>query len=65
MTMPSELPATGRLAGIDYGERRIGIAVPVETVTPDEACARFDAALPVVPLAERTTAEAGRPDESS
>jgi 4-hydroxythreonine-4-phosphate dehydrogenase len=45
--------------------REIGIAVPVDTVTPEEACARFDAALPVVPLAERATAKPGHPDESS
>jgi 4-hydroxythreonine-4-phosphate dehydrogenase len=45
--------------------RRIGIAVPVDCVTPEEAPGRFDTALPVVPLDERATAEPGRPDNTS
>jgi 4-hydroxythreonine-4-phosphate dehydrogenase len=45
--------------------RDIGIAVPIETMAPKDACTRFDAALPVVPLAERATAKPGHPDETS
>ena len=45
--------------------RQIGIAVAVETTTPQEAAARFDAALPVVALSERATAQPGQPDDSS
>jgi 4-hydroxythreonine-4-phosphate dehydrogenase len=44
---------------------QIGIAVPLEIVTPEQATARFDTALPVVPLEERATADAGHPDETS
>jgi 4-hydroxythreonine-4-phosphate dehydrogenase len=43
----------------------IGMTVPIETVTPEEASARFDTALPVVALDERATAEPGHPDASS
>jgi 4-hydroxythreonine-4-phosphate dehydrogenase len=43
----------------------IGQTIPIETVTPEEAGARFAHALPIVPLEERATAEPGRPDASS
>ena len=36
--------------------------VPIETVTPEQAVARFGTALPVVALGERATAAPGRPD---
>jgi 4-hydroxythreonine-4-phosphate dehydrogenase len=44
---------------------QIGLAVPLEAVTPEQAPARFDTALPVAPLEERATAGAGHPDETS
>lgn len=43
----------------------IGTGVPIETVAPEEAFARFDRALPVVALDETATAQPGRPDGSS
>jgi 4-hydroxythreonine-4-phosphate dehydrogenase len=45
--------------------RHLGLDVPVSACTPQDAVAAFPQALPVVPLAEKVTAEAGRPDESS
>ena len=45
--------------------QRIGLSVPLEPVMPEQAFGRFDAALPVVPLAERATALPGHPDGSS
>jgi 4-hydroxythreonine-4-phosphate dehydrogenase len=45
--------------------QQIGVAVPLETVTPEQAAARFDTVLPIVPLQERATATAGRPDGTS
>jgi 4-hydroxythreonine-4-phosphate dehydrogenase len=43
----------------------IGIDVPLAAATPEDAAAQFDAALPVVAIAERATAAPGRPDDSS
>lgn len=45
--------------------QQIGIQVPLESVTPEQACGRFDTTLPIVPLTERATAAPGRPDDSS
>jgi 4-hydroxythreonine-4-phosphate dehydrogenase len=45
--------------------RLLGLDVPVNACTPQDAVSVFAQALPVVPLAEKVTAEAGRPDESS
>lgn len=45
--------------------QQIGIRVPLDSVTPEQACGRFDTALPIVPLAERATAAPGRPDDNS
>jgi 4-hydroxythreonine-4-phosphate dehydrogenase len=45
--------------------RQIGIRVPLESVTPEQACGRFDAGLPVVALAEQATAAPGHPDATS
>jgi len=39
---------------------RLGLALPIEVVTPAEAAAAFDRALPVVRLDAAVTAEAGR-----
>lgn len=45
---------------------RIGMNVPVCTVTaPEEAAGRFDAALPVLPLALAAPVEPGRPDPAN
>ena len=44
---------------------RLGLDVPIATVTPKSAAARFRAALPVVPLDAAVSAEPGRPDRSS
>ncbi len=45
--------------------QQIGVAIPLETVTPEQAPARFDNALPLVPLQERATAGVGCPDDTS
>jgi 4-hydroxythreonine-4-phosphate dehydrogenase len=44
---------------------RLGLKVPLATVTPDKAAAAFASALPVVALEVKTSAEPGRPDASS
>jgi 4-hydroxythreonine-4-phosphate dehydrogenase len=44
---------------------RLGLAIPIERVTFADAAATFAHALPVLDLDLRTTAEPGRPDESS
>jgi 4-hydroxythreonine-4-phosphate dehydrogenase len=44
---------------------RLGLDVPLATVTPDKAAAAFASALPVVALDVVTSAEPGRPDASS
>src|ERR1700761_7824169 len=45
--------------------RRLGLAVPVESVTPAETSAVFSRALPVVPLGLPANAEPGKPDNTS
>ena len=45
--------------------KRLGLDVPLETVTPATAEAVFSRALPVVPLGLPATAEPGRPDGTS
>jgi 4-hydroxythreonine-4-phosphate dehydrogenase len=44
---------------------RLGLKVPLATVTPDKAAAAFASALPMVTLEVKTSAEPGRPDASS
>jgi 4-hydroxythreonine-4-phosphate dehydrogenase len=44
---------------------RLGLDVPVATVTPADAAAKFPSALPVVPLGIAISAEPGHPDRSS
>ena len=44
---------------------RLGLDVPLEIVTPENALAAFARALPVVPLGLRATAEPGQPDATS
>ena len=44
---------------------RLGLEIPIATVTPDAASAAFPSALPVVNLDVAVTAEPGRPDRSS
>jgi 4-hydroxythreonine-4-phosphate dehydrogenase len=44
---------------------RLGLDVPLEIVTPENALAVFARALPVVPLGVRATAEPGKPDGTS
>ena len=44
---------------------RLGLDVPLEIVTPENALAAFARALPVVPLGVRATAEPGKPDGTS
>jgi len=62
------LPSFYLLADPEFIARRaraLGLAAPVRVVEPDDAADAFATALPVVPLAERITAEAGHPDASS
>jgi 4-hydroxythreonine-4-phosphate dehydrogenase len=62
------LPPFYLLADPDFIEQRarlLGLRIPVRIVEPEGAAGTFEAALPVVPLAERVTAEPGRPDASS
>ena len=42
--------------------RQIGVECPIETVTPEDAAACFDRALPAVPLAAKVRGRAGDPD---
>jgi 4-hydroxythreonine-4-phosphate dehydrogenase len=63
-----DLPPFYLIADPDHVAARaqqIGIRIPLETVTPEQASARFDSALPVVPLEQRATAAPGCPDDSS
>jgi 4-hydroxythreonine-4-phosphate dehydrogenase len=56
------------LADPDFIARRaerLGFDVPIATVSPLDAVAAFETALPVVKLASRVTAEPGHPDASS
>jgi 4-hydroxythreonine-4-phosphate dehydrogenase len=50
---------------IAHRARHLGLTVPLRAVEPREAAATFAGALPVVPLAERVSAEPGKPDRSS
>src|SRR3954471_5550520 len=62
------LPAFYLLADPDFVQRRarvLGHAVPVRVVEPEGAANVFAAALPVVAMPERVTAEPGHPDASS
>ncbi|HKS62950.1 MAG TPA: 4-hydroxythreonine-4-phosphate dehydrogenase PdxA [Xanthobacteraceae bacterium] len=62
------LPPFYLLADPDFLARRarhLGLDVPLRVVEPDAAATIFAAALPVVALAERVSAEPGRPDQSS
>ena len=45
--------------------RHLGLTTPIETVEPEQACARFQAALPVADIGEPVTALPGTPDETS
>jgi 4-hydroxythreonine-4-phosphate dehydrogenase len=45
--------------------QRLGLEVPIATVTPSEAVATFPSALPVIALDVTVSAEPGRPDQSS
>jgi 4-hydroxythreonine-4-phosphate dehydrogenase len=45
--------------------RGLGLDIPLAVVTPDEATAAFERALPVVPLDLAVTAAPGKPDASS
>jgi 4-hydroxythreonine-4-phosphate dehydrogenase len=45
--------------------RHLGLAVPLQPVTPEATAAAFASALPVVALDERATAAPGRPDATS
>jgi 4-hydroxythreonine-4-phosphate dehydrogenase len=45
--------------------RELGIACPIETVTPNEAAGCFERALPVVDLEGRVSAAAGRPQAAN
>ena len=63
-----DLPGFYLIADPDFIRRRaerLGIAIPIASVTPDAAAATFPSALPVVDLDVAVTAEPGRPDRSS
>ncbi|HWP26439.1 MAG TPA: 4-hydroxythreonine-4-phosphate dehydrogenase PdxA [Xanthobacteraceae bacterium] len=62
------LPPFYILADPDHLDRRaarLSLRVPLAIVPPQEACAVFPTALPVVPLEVETRAEPGQPDASS
>jgi 4-hydroxythreonine-4-phosphate dehydrogenase len=68
MRREHNLPAFYLIADPDHVAARaqqIGMTVPLETVTPEKAHARFETSLPVVPLEQRATALPGRPDDTS
>jgi 4-hydroxythreonine-4-phosphate dehydrogenase len=63
-----EIPPFYIVADPDFlGRRaeRLGLDVPIATVTPKSAAATFRSALPVLPLDVAVGAEPGRPDRSS
>ena len=63
-----DIPAFYIVADPDFlGRRadRLGLDVPIATVTPMSAVATFPAALPVVTVGVTVSAEPGRPDRSS
>src|SRR5215213_8611854 len=56
------------LADPEFVARRahhLGLVIPLRVVEPEDAARAFARALPVVPLAEKVTAEPGQPDASS
>jgi 4-hydroxythreonine-4-phosphate dehydrogenase len=62
------LPPFYLLADPDFVARRarlLGVRIPLRVVEPDAASTAFEAALPIVALAEKVTAEPGHPDASS
>src|SRR4051794_21108424 len=62
------LPPFYLLADSEFiGERArtLGLDVPLRVVQPQDAARAFASALPVVALAEKVTAQPGRPDVSS
>ena len=63
-----DLPPFYLIADPDFIRRRaerLGLEVPIATVTPAAAAAAFPSALPVVDLDVAVSAEPGRPDRSS
>jgi len=63
-----DLPRFYLVADPDFIRRRaerLGLEIPIATVTPVAASAAFPSALPVVNLDVAVTAEPGRPDRSS
>jgi len=68
MRRERDVPAFYLIADPDHVAARaqqIGIAVPLANVSPEDAGATFETALPVVPIEERATAAPGHPDGSS
>src|SRR5215212_5599863 len=62
------LPPFYLLGDPEFLERRarlLGVRIPLRVVEPEAASDAFAAALPVVALDERATAQPGRPDASS
>jgi len=63
-----EIPPFYVVADADFLARRadrLGLDVPISSATPETAVAAFHAALPVVAIDVRASAEPGRPDRSS
>jgi 4-hydroxythreonine-4-phosphate dehydrogenase len=63
-----DIPAFYAVADADFLSRRadrLGLDVPIATVTPMSAVTTFPAALPVVTVDVAVSAEPGRPDRSS
>jgi 4-hydroxythreonine-4-phosphate dehydrogenase len=63
-----DLPAFYLIGDVDFLKRRaraLGFDVPMASVTPAEANAAFERALPVVPLELAVTAAPGKPDDTS
>jgi 4-hydroxythreonine-4-phosphate dehydrogenase len=63
-----DLPPFYLIGGVDFLKTRaaaLGLDVPLSAVTPAEAVAAFERALPVVPLDMPVTAAPGKPDASS
>jgi 4-hydroxythreonine-4-phosphate dehydrogenase len=63
-----DIPPFYLIADPDFVARRasaLKLPIPVETVSPANACAKFGKALPVVPLEKPITALPGQPDDSS
>ncbi|WJR75290.1 4-hydroxythreonine-4-phosphate dehydrogenase PdxA [Bradyrhizobium sp. NP1] len=63
-----KLPPFYLLGDLDYVARRakrLGVAVALADIGPEQAASAFDAALPVVSTGHTATAEPGRPDDTS